>query len=43
LRAGTPSIEISGATAPSTCYLNPMTLNDAEAQIVTARLVELLG
>jgi L-seryl-tRNA(Ser) seleniumtransferase len=43
LRAGTPSIEISGATAPSICYLNPMTLNDAEAQIVTARLVELLG
>jgi D-glucosaminate-6-phosphate ammonia-lyase len=43
LRDGTPSIEAAGAAEPPGVYLNPMTLSDAEASLVTQRLLELLA
>jgi uncharacterized pyridoxal phosphate-dependent enzyme len=42
LRAGTPSIEVGGAAGQPALYFNPMTLSDAEASLVTKRMLELL-
>lgn len=43
LRAGEPCIEVAEGSAPGEYLFNPLTVDDAEVEIITARVVELLG